>query len=42
MVELTEEFRKQKEAERNAYWDTSEGKKELEAKWADVKARYAK
>lgn len=31
MVELTEEFLKQQEAERNAYWDTPEGKAKREA-----------
>jgi hypothetical protein len=30
LVELTEEFLKQKEDERLAYWDTEEGKKKLE------------
>jgi hypothetical protein len=30
LVELTEEFLKQKEDEKNAYWRTAEGKKELE------------
>ena len=34
--------RQQKDAERNAYWDTPEGKAEREARWAEVKARYEK
>ena len=42
LVELTEEFLKQKDAERNAYWDTPEGKKEREERWAQIKARYEK
>jgi hypothetical protein len=42
LVELTEEFLKQKEAERNAYWETPEGKKEFEARRAEIKARYGK
>ena len=42
LVELTEEFLKQKDAERNAYWDTPEGKAEREARWAQIKARYEK
>ena len=42
VVELTEEFLKQKDAERNAYWDTPEGKKEREERWAQIKARYEK
>ena len=42
LVELTEEFLKQKDAERNAYWDTPEGKAEREERWAQIKARYEK
>ena len=42
LVELTEEFLKQKEAERRAYWDTPEGKAKREARWAEIKARYEK
>ena len=42
VVELTEEFLKQKEAERNAYWDTPEGKAKREARMAEIKARYEK
>ena len=42
LVELTEEFLKQKDAERNAYWDTPEGKAKREARWAEIKARYEK
>ena len=42
LVELTEEFLKQKDAERNAYWDTPEGKEEREERWAQIKARYEK
>ena len=42
LVELTEEFLKQKDAERNAYWDTPEGKAEREKRWAQLKARYEK
>jgi hypothetical protein len=42
VVELTEEFLKQKEAERNAYWRTPEGKAEREMRWAEIKARYGK
>ena len=42
MVELTEEFLKQKEAEWNVYWETPEGKKEFEARRAEIKARYGK
>ncbi|MGA9580156.1 MAG: hypothetical protein WBV90_21270 [Terrimicrobiaceae bacterium] len=42
LVELTEEFLKRKEAERNAYWDTPEGKAEREKRWAQLKARYEK
>ena len=38
LVELTEEFLKQKEAERSAYWDTPEGK----ARTAEIKAGYEK
>jgi hypothetical protein len=41
-VELTEEFLKLKEAERNAYWKTPEGKAQLEARWAEMKAMYEK
>jgi hypothetical protein len=33
LVELTEEFFKQKEAERNAYWNTPEGKAKRETRW---------
>ena len=42
LVELTEEFLKQKDAERNVYWDTPEGKAKREARWAEIKARYEK
>jgi hypothetical protein len=42
LVELTEEFLKQKEAERNAYWETPEGKAEREARLARFRARYNK
>ena len=42
LVELTEEFLKQKEAERNAYWHTPEGKAERETRWAEIKAKYGK
>ena len=42
LVELTEEFLKQKEAERNAYWDTPEGKAKREARMAEINARYEK
>ena len=41
-LELTEEFLKQKEAERNAYWDMPEGKAKREARMAEIKARYEK
>jgi hypothetical protein len=42
LVELTEEFLKQKQAERSAYWDTPEGKAEREVRMAEIKARYEK
>ena len=42
LVELTEEFLKRKEVEKNAYWDTPEGKAEREKRWAQLKARYEK
>ena len=42
LPELTEEFLKQKEAERSAYWDTPEGKAKREARMAEIKARYEK
>jgi hypothetical protein len=32
----------QKEAERNAYWETPEGKKEFEARRAEIRAIYEK
>ena len=41
-LELTEEFLKQKEAERNAYWDMPGGKAKREARMAEIKARYEK
>ena len=37
LLELTEEFLKQKEVERNAYWDTPEGKAKREKRWAEIK-----
>ena len=42
LVELTEEFLKRKEVEKNAYWDTPEGKAKREKRWAQLKARYEK
>jgi carbamoylphosphate synthase large subunit len=42
LLELTEEFLKQKEAERSAYWNTPERKAEREARWAEIRARYEK
>ena len=42
LVELTEEFLKEKEAEGNAYWETPEGKAKREARWAEFQARYKK
>jgi hypothetical protein len=39
---LAQEFLDKKEQEKQAYWDTPEGKKELEVKWAEAKARFDK
>jgi hypothetical protein len=40
LIELSKEFLKQKKAERNAYWQTPEGRAEREARWAEIKKMY--
>jgi hypothetical protein len=42
LLELTEEFLKQKEAERSAYWNTPERKAEREARWAENQGKVRK